>query len=175
MDENVKNQKNNGADADEIASIGEPTQDERIPALEADLAKAKNDYLYLAAEFDTYKRAALKERAELIKFGPERLVRDLLDIVDNFERALTSEAAQAAPESFKQGIEMVDREMKSAFAKYGIVEVECLGQPFDPSLHEALASEESEQYQSGQVSKVFKKGYKIHDRLLRPAQVVVAK
>lgn len=175
MDENAKNHKNNEAESDEISSIGESTQNERIPALEADLAKAKNDYLYLAAEFDTYKRAALKERAELIKFGPERLVRELLDVVDNFERALASEAAQTATDSFKQGIEMVDREMKTVFSKFGIVELECLGKPFDPSVHEALASEETDQCPSGHVSKVFKKAYKIHDRLLRPAQVVVAK
>lgn len=175
MDKNAKNSKENNVDSEEIVSINDGPQDDRISALETDLAKAKSDYLYLAAEFDTYKRQALKERAELIKFGPERLVRELLDVVDNFERALTSEAAQSAADSFKQGIEMVDREMKAVFSKFGIVEVECLGQPFDPSLHEALASEDSDQFPSGSVSKVFKKAYKIHDRLLRPAQVVVAK
>lgn len=150
-------------------------QDDKTIACEAELAKAKNDYLYLAAEFDTYKRHALKERAELIKFGPERMVRELLDVVDNFERALTSDAAATASDTFKQGIEMVDREMKAVFAKFGIVELESLGQTFDPSLHEALASEETTEFSSGQICKVFKKGYKIHDRLLRPAQVVVAK
>jgi len=139
--------------------------------LKADLDKAKNDYLYLAADFDNYRKNAIKERSDLVKFGNERLIRELLNVVDNFERALES---GADPEKFRQGVEMINSEMKSLLQRFGVSEVAAQGEAFDPATHEALSSEPTSEMEPGHVLRVFKKAYKLHDRLVRPAQVVVA-
>jgi molecular chaperone GrpE len=137
----------------------------------AELEKAKKDYLYLAADFDNYRKNAIKERSDLVKFGNERLIRELLGVVDNFERALES---GADAEKFREGIQMIDQELKSLLQRFGVNEVAAQGQPFDPAAHEALSSEPTSEMEPGHVFRVFKKAYKLHDRLIRPAQVVVA-
>jgi molecular chaperone GrpE len=144
-------------------------------SIHRELLQAKNDYLYLAAEFDNFKKQTLKERSELIRYGGERLVRDLLNVIDNFERALATETNPDNFMAFREGISMTATELKGVLQKHGIQELDAQGQMFDPQLHEAIGSEETESYEPGFVSQVLKKAYKIHDRLIRPAQVVVAK
>ncbi len=136
--------------------------------------KLKNDYLYLRAEFENYKKQAVKERSDLVKFGPERLVRDLLGILDNFERALS---VPMTPDNFnvlKQGVEMTANELRTMLGRHGVTELKGEG-AFDPNIHEAISAEASEKVPAGNVLRVFQKAYKLHDKLIRPAQVVVAK
>lgn len=142
--------------------------------LTAEVQKWKNEYLYLRAEFENYKKNALKERSDLIKFGPERIARDILEVSDNFERALQLEIKEDNLTQFKQGIEMLSKELKDSLAKHGISEVASLGQPFDPHFFEALSAEETSKIPEGHISKVFKKAYKLHDKVIRTGQVVVA-
>lgn len=158
-------------DTNEEASSSE----KEIADLKALVEKHKNDYLYLRAEFDNYKKHAIKERADLMKFAGERLAVDLLNVLDNFERALST---QVTPESFKdfyKGVELTANELKSTLSKHGISEVPALNSPFDPAVHEALSSEENTDVTEGHVCRVFKKPYKYHDKLLRVGQVIVAK
>jgi len=137
-------------------------------------AKWKNDFLYLKAEFENYKRNAIKERSDLLKFGAERLGRDILDVVDNFERALQTTLTPETIPTYKTGIEMTAKELKDLLAKHGIQEVPSEGQPFNPAHHEALSSEPTDAVPNGHISKVFKKPYKLHDKIIRTGQVVVA-
>lgn len=148
--------------------------EETLESVKAELEKAKKDYLYLFAEFDNYRKNALKERSELLKFGAERFVRDLLDVIDNFDRALATPATVETMEKFRSGVEMISGDLRALLDKHGVAEVPSQGQPFDPTKHEALSSEPSAECPPGHISRVFKKAYKLHDRLLRPAQVVVA-
>lgn len=145
---------------------------EDVDALKAELQKAKNDYLYLLAEFDNFRKNAIKERSELTKFGSERLVREFLDVFDNFERALSAEAKES--KNFRDGVEMIAGELKALLKKFGVEEIKAEGEPFDPTKHEALSSEPREDMPSGHVARVFKKAYKMHDKLIRPAQVTVS-
>lgn len=141
-----------------------------------EIAKLKSDYLYLYADFENYKKQSIKERSELRKFGSERLAADLLNVLDILETAL--DAAQSGAEhfeAFKKGIEMTATEFKTVLKKNGIEEAPALGVAFDPMIHEALSSEESADLPEGHVSRVFKKPYRLHDRIIRPGQVVVAK
>jgi len=140
----------------------------------AELAKAKNDYLYLLAEFDNYRKNAIKERSDLIKYGSERFVRDFLSVLDNFELALSTGTKQASLESFREGVKMIAAEMRGLLQKHGVEEVKAEGKPFDPTQHEALSSEPREDMPAGHVANVFKKAYKLHDKLIRPAQVTVS-
>jgi len=142
--------------------------------LKADLEKAKNDYLYLMADFDNYRKNAVKERSELMKYGSERLIREFLGIFDNFERALDAELKDGNFNSFREGVNMIADEMKALLQKFGVEEVKAVGEPFDPSKHEALSSEPRDDMPAGHVARVFKKAYKMHDKLIRPAQVTVA-
>lgn len=164
--------ENKNGDAPQDGSVPQPSN-ELLKARE-EAEKLKNDYLYLRAEFDNYKKHMLKERSELLKFGAERFIRDLLTVVDNFERALSVQVTAESFQSFKQGVEITAQEMKSLLSKHGVQEVACEGQAFDPSVHEALSSEPTNSVPPGHISRVFQKAYKYHEKLLRPAQVVVA-
>ncbi len=141
-----------------------------------DLAeKYKNDFLYLRAEFENYKRNAIKERSDLTKYGGERFIRDLLEVVDNFERALQVNVNADNIATYKQGVEMTAQELKSLLAKHSVQEIPAEGAPFDPAIHEALSSEATDKVAAGHIARVFKKPYKLHDKVIRTGQVVVAK
>lgn len=142
--------------------------------LKADAEKSKNDLLYMRAEFDNYKRQAIKERSDLQKYGAERFVKDLLPILDNFERALSMKVTAENFTTFVKGIEMTSSEIKTLLGKHSITEVACEGQPFDPAVHEALSAEATDKVPPGYISRVFQKPYKFHDKLIRTGQVVVA-
>ena len=144
-------------------------------ALREELTKAQNDYLYLRAEFDNYRRQATKERSDLIRFAGERLAKDLLDTLDIFDSALAAEVNESNFKNFVSGIELTAQQLRSTLAKHQITELPCQGAIFDPNLHEALSSEATNSVPPGHISRVFKKAYKFHDKILRPAQVVVAK
>lgn len=152
----------------------ETTPDPLAEAL-AQAEKFKNEYLYLRAEFDNYKKHAIKERSDLVKYGSERALVDILGVLDNFERALETKATAENLNQYVKGVELTATELKAVLTKLGINEIPSLGQNFDPQIHEALSSEETDQYQPGQVSRVFKKPYKLHDKVIRTGQVVVAK
>lgn len=146
-----------------------------IQHLQEQAEKFKNDYLYLRAEFENYKKHMAKERADLVKYGAEKLARDLLGVLDNFERALAVQVTAENAPMFRQGVEMTASELRQVLGRNGISEIPSEGQPFDPSVHEALSSEGSTDMPSGHVLRVFQKAYKMHEKLIRPAQVVVAK
>jgi molecular chaperone GrpE len=139
-----------------------------------DAAKWKNDFLYLKAEFENFKRNTLKERSELLKFGAERVARDILEVVDNFERALQVKLAPETLNTFKVGIEMTSKELKEVLSKHGVQEIPSEGQSFNPAHHEAISSEPTASVPVGHVARVFKKPYKLHDKVIRMGQVVVA-
>jgi molecular chaperone GrpE len=162
-----ENQNANGSDASFDVS-------EEIKKLQEQAEKYKNDYLYLRADFDNFKKQSIKERSDLIKYGAERFIRDLLGILDNFERALQTNVTSENFSTYKQGVEITATELKNLLQKHGIQEVPSQGLPFDPNLHEALSSEQTDQVAPGHITKVFQKAYKLHDKLVRPAQVVVA-
>ncbi len=146
-----------------------------IDQLQQQVEKWKNDYLYLRAEFETYKRNAIKERADISKYGSERLVNEVLSVVDNFDRALNTQLTPETLDVYSQGVKMTAAELKSVLSRFGVTEIKCEGLPFDPNVHEALGAEESDSMAEGHILRVFRSAYKLHDRLIRPAQVVVAK
>lgn len=147
----------------------------QIEDLKLQVDKFKNEYLYMRAEFDNYKRNAIKERSDVLKYGSERVISEILNVVDNFERALEAKVTPENLSVFVKGVEMTSVELKNVLQKYGVSEVETQNKPFDPMMHEALSSEETTTIPEGHVFRVFKKAYKLHDKVIRPAQVVVAK
>jgi molecular chaperone GrpE len=126
-----ENQKSNEANVENTVDTAPKKSD--LELAQDDVQKWKNEYLYLRAEFENYKKNAIKERSDLLKFGAERIARDVLEVMDNFERALEIKASAETLQNFKTGIEMTAKELKDALAKHGIQEVPSHGQPFNPS------------------------------------------
>lgn len=170
-DDNQNSSQTNGADIQEKSGAQASNAEE----LMAQVEKFKNEYLYLRAEFENYKRHAIKERSDALKYGSERLVVDMLSVLDNFERALESEVTAENWQTFVKGVEITAKDFRGVMQKFGVNEVPSLGHPFDPNVHEALSAEVSIEVADGHVVRVFKKPYKLHDKLIRPGQVVVAK
>ena len=127
-------------------------------------------YLRLMAEFQNYKKRVAKEKQDLYSYANEKIVTELLAVVDNFERALQQEAGD---EGFKEGMELIFKQLGDVLEKSGLKEIEALGEDFDPNLHNAVMTEESEEYESGKVSGVLQKGYTLNGKVIRASMVKV--
>lgn len=159
------------------AESGEESKAE--PDVEAE-GKAESDsetdsekYMRLLAEFQNFKKRAVKEKSDIHAYANENLVKDLLPVLDNFERALETKTEEV--ESYAQGMELICQQMKAALQNHGLKEIEAQGEEFDPNKHNAVMTEESEEYESGKVCKVLQKGYELNGRVIRAAMVAVCK
>ena len=152
-----------------------PTNDaeleERLAEVERERDEYLNDLKRVAADFENYRKRVARDQEGLVARAHERLVKELLPVLDDLERALEA-AAQHEEAKLEEGVRLVHRELVEALAREGLVEVETDGQ-FDPHVHEALLSQPSEQ-EDGSVIEVLQKGYRLGDRVLRPARVVVS-
>ena len=146
--------------------------------LEVKELEAKNSYeryLRQAAELDNFKKRTAREREEAIRFANEALIKDLLPVVDNLERAVAHASGGGNGKPLVEGVEMVLKGLLDVLMKHGVVQITALGQLFDPSKHEAMAQVESDTHEPNSVVDELHKGYMLRDRLLRPALVSVAK
>jgi len=145
----------------------EPESLEEIKALQ-------DKYLRLAAEFDNYKRLSLREQRDSARFANEGLLKELLPILDNLERAVRSSKDKHRRDGLIQGVELTLKQFMETLAKFGVRPIASVGQAFDPSRHEAVARVESNTVPAGSVVDEFQRGYYLHDRILRPAMVTVS-
>ena len=153
---------------------------EQLEELQARAAKADENWerlLRTTADVDNFKKRAARERQDAARYANESLVQKLIPILDNFEMALAATQAGAAAnaQSLADGVAMILQQFKSTLAEAGVEEVEAAGKPFDPNLHEAVSQQESAEVPEGQVLQQLRKGYRLRERLLRPATVIVAK
>jgi molecular chaperone GrpE len=177
--ENETGAGNDAAASGDPSATAEALSEQQIAELKEQAAKAKQHYeqlLRVTADLENYKKRAARERQEAIKFANESLLEKIIPILDNFEMAL---AAASAPNtsvpSLQAGVNMIHQQLKTAIANAGLEEIDATGKTFDPNLHEAISQQETAEAPEGQVVQQMRKGYKLRDRLLRPASVVVAK
>jgi len=130
-------------------------------------------YMRLMAEFQNFKRRAAKEKSDIHAFANERIVGDLLPVLDNFERALDTETEDI--EGYAKGMQLIFEQLKTALEKAGLKEIEALGQDFDPNVHNAVMTDNTDEYETDKISKVLQKGYKLNDKVVRPSMVAVNK
>jgi molecular chaperone GrpE len=156
--------------------------DKRISALETQLAQTKAELekfrdlaLRSSADLDNYRKRMSKEREEAIKFANSSFLERLIPVLDNFEFGLQAARSAASPVPILEGMKMVQKQFQEFLSSAGIEVIEATGQRFDPQLHEAVAQEESKHVPDGVVIRQLRKGYKLRDRLIRPANVVVSK
>jgi molecular chaperone GrpE len=144
--------------------------EERAALLEKERDEHLDDLKRVAAEFENYRKRVARDQASLAARAHERLVKELLPVLDDLERAL--EACDSERGRVEEGVRLVQRELQEALGKEGLVEIETNGN-FDPHVHEALLSQPSEQHE-GAILEVLQKGYRLGDRVLRPARVVIS-
>lgn len=181
--EKKEKDKNQDASLEVVEKVAEPAKEEtQIDLLKERLVKSEEQtkeledrLLRLAAEFDNYKKRMAKEFGYLIKNANENLILQLLDTLDNFQRALDSAKTSDDYESFHKGVELIHNHMKEILTKEGLKEIEALGKPFDPNFHEAVTQAESDKHDEGIIIDEISKGYMLNDRLLRASKVVVSK
>ena len=168
-----------GSDEDTFnanTSTEEPAQKDKKNMNQAsEEEKYKNEYLYLRAEFDNYRKQTIKERSELIKYGNENLIRNLLNVLDIFNRALESDVNAENFLEFKNGIDLTAQEFTKVLDQFGVKELGSIGDAYDPAVYEALSAEATTEVKEGHIFRIFKKAYKLHEKVIRPGQVVVAK
>ena len=145
-------------------------QEERLAEVERERDEYLNDLKRVAADFENYRKRVARDQEGLVARAHERLVKELLPVLDDLERAL--EACDSERGRVEEGVRLVQRELREALGKEGLVEIETNGN-FDPHVHEALLSQPSEQ-DDGAILEVLQKGYRLGDRVLRPARVVVS-
>jgi len=147
----------------------------QIDELTAERASLYDKLLRRQAEFENYRKRVERERGELYQHGRDDVLLQFLPVVDNFERALSSlETSEGDAEALRQGVELIHKQFKDALSKFGLEAVEAVGQTFDPHLHEAVTTEATDKHKENTVIQEFQRGYRIGDRLLRPAKVKVA-
>ena len=158
--------------AEEAADSGKESGEEKEEEVKEEGKEESDDlrYLRLMADFQNYKKRVEKEKRDLYSYANENIMNDLLTVMDNFERALEHDA----DENFKEGIEMIFKQLSDVLEKDGLAEIPALGEEFDPNVHSAVMTEETEEYESGKVSGVMQKGYTLNGKVIRPSMVKVA-
>jgi molecular chaperone GrpE len=154
---------------------GDPSaQAEPSMAKDQELKSVNDKYLRLAAEFDNYKRIAQRDQRDQIRFGNELLLKELLPVVDNLERAIKAAQDNTSCEGLVKGVDLTLKQLQGVLGKFGVQSIPTTGQPFDPSGHQAVASVPSTQVPDKHIVEEFQRGYRLHDRILRPAMVTVS-
>ncbi len=172
----------NDLESEDVAGSGERTEaKEAVATLQADLAKKTEEakafqdkYVRLVAEMENYKRLSQREQRDSIRFGNESILREVLPAVDNLERAIKASRSASGSDALIQGVELTLKQLLESLGKFGVKPIDSLGQPFDPTHHQAVAQVESKTVEAGHVVDEFQKGYWLHDRVLRAAMVSVA-
>ena len=179
IDNNMENETT--SKEDEQPESSESSEDNASEAAAEDNSKKAEaeengdaKYLRLMAEFQNYKKRVAKEKADIHSYANEKIVTELLEVLDNFERALAA-ANSTDVEGYAQGMKLIFDQLLGVLTKSGLVEVKALGEEFDPNMHNAVMTTDSEEYDSNKVCSVLQKGYTLNGKVIRPSMVTVAK
>ena len=163
-----------GSGAEASPHSGTPSLEEQLETLRAEAAADRDRFLRARAELENIQKRQKRELADRVRYGAEYLARDLLECVDNLERAASHDAAGDSASLF-EGVELVRKSLMAALERHGVARIDAAGQAFDPAVHEAVAMVPAQGTPDGTVVEDHRAGYRLHDRLLRPSMVVVAK
>ena len=166
----VDNASRSDAGQEELAELRE-----KLEAKEKEAKEHYERYLSQVAEVDNFKKRINRDKEDAIRYANENLIRDILPVIDNLERAIAHAQGGGNGKPLVEGVEMVLRGLLDVIGKHGVVQVPAVGEVFDPGKHEAMAQVESSQYEPNTVVDEHHRGYLLRDRLLRPALVTIAK
>ena len=159
--------------------VAEQLSEQQLAELKEQAGKAAQYYDQLVrtvADMENFKKRAARDRQDAVKFANEALLERVIPVLDNFDAALAAaNAPNTSVESLQSGVNMIQQQLKSAMNEAGLEEIDATGKTFDPNLHEAISQQETADMPEGHVVQQVRKGYKLRERLLRPASVIVAK
>lgn len=173
--ENVKTEQNGCSEeaaTDKVAE-GSVAESDKMAAANSEAEEWKDKYVRLSAEFDNYRKRTLREKMELIESGGEDVIKSMLAVVDDFDRALAAMQSATDVASVREGVELISQKMRDTLKGKGVSEIEAVGQPLDTDLHEAVAKFPAGDDKKGLVIDVVQKGYKLKEKVIRYAKVVV--
>lgn len=173
-DSDTVEEVNNEATVNEEEQAVEAEQNSELSKLQAQLEEQQQRVLRTQADFDNFRRRTQKEKEDLAKYASSLLITELLPVIDNFERALSTGTDNAEVSSYAKGVEMIFRQLEGVLKAEGLEEMNSVGEPFNPEYHQAIMQVESDEYEEGIVVEEVQKGYKLKDRVLRPAMVKVS-
>lgn len=159
---------------EEVASDVPSGGGEKETAWEAEAKAAQDRFLRLAAEFENYKKRVQRDQEEYTKYAQERLLKDLLPVLDNLQRALQHSHSEGNTDGLVQGVELTCKQFLEVLSRFGVRPIPSLGLPFDPAVHQAVATVKAKGQTPNTVVEEYEKGYFLYDRVLRPAMVTVA-
>jgi len=160
---------------DAETTVTEKDLQARLTEKEKEAAANYDKYVRAVAELDNYKKIAAREKSDVIKYANENILKDILPILDNLDRALDHAAKGQDTESLTEGLRIIRGQLMSALEKYGVTGIESVNNEFDPNIHESLQRIQITEGEDNKVVEEFEKGYLLHNRLLRPAKVSVSK
>jgi molecular chaperone GrpE len=172
------NDQHTQSDKDTPAATAEPapdaTEEGAFTQLQSDLERFRDLALRSQADFDNYRKRSAREKEDAVKYANSSLLERLIPIIDNFELGLAA-ASSAEKSPVVAGMSMVGKQLNDFLAEFGVTPIDATGQTFDPNLHEAIAQEHDPRIPEGKVIRQVRRGFKLKDRLLRPANVIVSK
>lgn len=171
----VRKTENEAAAASAATAAENETDESALAQLQADLERFRDLALRSQADFDNFRKRAAREKEEAIKYANITLLERLIPILDNFELGISAARGDAKSSPILAGMEMVSKQLTDFLTECGVQPIDAAGQPFDPNLHEAIAQEASDEAEEGTVLRQMRRGYKLKERLLRPANVIVSK
>ena len=169
----AQNQAGEGVVADHDSESSELKA--KLDEKEKEAAANYDKYLRAIAELDNYKKRAAREKTEILKYGKEEVINDILPFVDSLDRALEHAGSGTDIQAFKEGLELIQNQLLCCLKKHGVEAIECAGKEFDPNFHEAMMQIDSEHHEANKVINEFQRGYLLNGRLLRPSRVSVCK
>lgn len=158
-----------GAEAETEQKEAAPEEDAKSDASQDDETWSEK-YTRLMADFQNFRKRTDKEKADVYSFANEKIMTDLLAVLDNFERALDSECKD---EAYAEGMKMIFKQLQDILTASGLEEIDAVGQDFDPNFHHAVLTDNNEDFDSGKVTEVLQKGYKLNGKVIRPSMVKV--
>jgi molecular chaperone GrpE len=175
VEEQVDAIENNETPSPEGEHLSEASGEDKVVAeLQRQADDNHSRYLRAQADFDNFRRRTLKEKEELTQYASLKVIGQLLPVLDNFQRAMQTGSEGAESDSFAKGVDMIYRQLNQVLEAEGLKQMEVIGQPFDPDLHQAIMQVESEEHAEGTVVEVIQPGYKLKDKVIRPAMVKVS-
>ena len=164
----------NGEAADEGAAEEAEAGEDKAAEEEKKAEEQESErYMRLMAEFQNFKRRAAREKSDIHAYANEKIIGELLPVLDNFERALDTKSEDV--EGYAKGMELIFTQLRTALEHAGLAEIPAMGEEFDPNVHNAVMTEDSEEIEDNHISKVLQKGYKLNDKVIRPSMVAVVR
>jgi len=173
-DQKIQTQSDKDLQAAAAEAAAESTEEGAFTQLQADLERFRDLAFRSQADFDNYRKRAAREKEDALKYANSSLLERLIPIIDNFELGLAA-ASSAENSPILAGMSMVGKQLNDFLAEFGVIPIDATGQTFDPNLHEAIAHEHNPKIPEGKVIRQVRKGFKLKDRLLRPANVIVSR